>query len=124
MLKPIAILALAALGLCACSGAGELDGNLDIGGMEPANWTVEINRDEAKSIISILGEPSFEGALPVKSNGEGGTVLLTSKTDQGDFVMILTHKECFDGLAEAARPWAVSVTWKGETLTGCAVPKA
>lgn len=123
MLKPVAILAFAALGLCACSAEGDLVGNLDVGGMEPAYWTVQVDHATGKAIISVLGEPSVEGALPVKSAGEGGAVLLTSKTDQGDFVMSLTHKECFDGLAEAARPWAVSATWKGEILTGCAVPK-
>jgi len=32
MFKPAVILALAALGLCACSAEGDLDGNLDIGG--------------------------------------------------------------------------------------------
>lgn len=124
MLKPIAISILAALGLCACSAEGDLAGNLEVGGMDPAYWTVQVDQETGKAVISILGEPSIEGALPVKSPGEDGAVLLTSKTDQGDFVMSLTHKECFDGLAEAARPWAVTATWKGEVLNGCAVPKA
>lgn len=123
MFKPAPVLALAAFGLCACSAEGDLAGNLEVGGMDPAYWTVQVNREESKAVISILGEPSFEGALPVKSNGEGGAILLTSKTEQGEFVMSLTHKECFDGLAESARPWAVSVKWKGEMLNGCAVPK-
>lgn len=123
MIKPVAMLALAVLGLSACSAEGDLAGNLDVGGTDPAYWTVEINREQGKSLISILGEPSFEGALPVKSSGEGGAVVLTSKTDQGDFAMSMTHKDCFDGLAEAARPWTVTVKWKGETLNGCAIPK-
>ena len=124
MLKPVAIIALVALSVCACSAEGDLNGNLDVGGTDPAYWTVQVNHAEGKAVISILGEPSLEGALPVKSAGEGGAVLLTSRTAQGDFVMSLTHKECFDGLAEAARPWAVSATWKGETLKGCAVPRS
>jgi len=124
MFKPAVILALAALGLCACSAEGDLDGNLDIGGTDPAYWTVQIDHQQGKAIISILGEASLTGALPVKSKGEGGSVLLTSKTDQGDFVMSITHKECFDGLAESARPWTVTATWKGEVLNGCAIPKA
>lgn len=123
MFKPVAILALAALGLSGCSAEGDLAGNVEVGGTDPAYWTAQINREEGKVVISILGEPSFEGALPVKSSGAGGAVLLTSKTGQGDFVMNLTHKECFDGLAESARPWAVTVTWKGEILNGCAMPK-
>ncbi len=127
MLKPVSVLSIAALALVglalsACSAEGELDGNLDIGGTEPAYWTVEVNREEGKALISILGEASFEGALPTRSKGEGDTVLLTSTTPQGDFVMSLTHKECFDGLAEVGRPWSVTVTWNGEILTGCARP--
>ncbi len=124
MLKPVAIFAVAVFALCACSAEGDLAGNLEVGGMDPAYWTVQVDHETGKAVISVLGEPSIEGALPVKSAGEGGAVLLTSKTDQGDFVMSLTHKECFDGLAEAARPWAVSAMWKGEVLNGCAVPKA
>lgn len=124
MLKPAALFVLAALGLSACSAEGDLAGNLEVGGTDPAYWTAQINHDEGKVVISILGEPSFDGALPVKSSGEGGAILLTSKTDQGDFVMKMTHKDCFDGLAETARPWTVTVTWKGEILNGCAVPKA
>ncbi len=123
MLKPVAMFAFAAFGLCACSAEGDLDGNLDVGGTEPAYWTVQIDQQVGKVVISILGEPSLEGALPVKSKGEGGAVLLTSRTSDGDFVMNLTHKECFDGLAESVRPWAVTVNWKGEILNGCAVPK-
>lgn len=124
MIKPVALVALAVLGLSACSAEGDLDGNLDVGGMDPASWTVEVNHQQGKSLISILGEPSFEGALPVKSKGEGGAIVLTSKTDQGDFAMTMTHKDCFDGLAEAARPWTVTVAWKGEILNGCATPKS
>ena len=123
MLKPVAIFALAAFGLCACSAEGDLAGDLEVGGTEPAYWTVAINHQEAKAVISVLGDPSIDGALPVKSSGEGGAILLTSKTDQGDFVMSFTHKECFDGLADTARPWTVTAPWKGEILKGCALPK-
>lgn len=122
MLKTLSILAIAAMSLAACSAEGELDGDLEIGGTDPAPWTVEVHRAENKATISIVGEASFEGALPVKSKGEKDALLLTSKTPQGDFVMTFTHKECFDGLAENARPWTVTAIWKSETLLGCAQP--
>ena len=122
MLKPAAALAIAFLGLAACSAEGELNGDLEVGGTDPASWTVQVKKAENKSIIAIVGEAQFEGALPVKSSGEGGAILLTSKTAQGDFVMSFTHKECFDGLADVARPWTVTVNWKGEMLQGCARP--
>jgi uncharacterized membrane protein len=37
--------------------------------------------------------------------------------------MSVTQKECFDGLAETARPWSVTAMWKGEILNGCATPR-
>lgn len=122
MLKPASVLALAALALAACSAEGDLAGDLEIGGTEPAYWTVQVQHATGKSTISVLGEPSFEGELPVKTKGEGDAVILTSKSPNGDFAMSFTHKECFDGLADVARPWTVTVTWKGEVLTGCARP--
>ena len=127
MPKPLSVLASAAfacVALAACSNPqADLDGDLDVGGTEPAYWTVPVQREAGKSLISILGEPSFEGAAPVKSQGGEGVFLLTSKTQQGDFVMTFTQKECFDGLAETARAWTVTATWKGEILNGCATPR-
>lgn len=124
MLKLIPALAIAVTALAACSNAdADLDGDLDVGGTEPAYWTVQVERETGKSRISILGEASFEGEAPVRSPGEDGAILLTSKTPQGDFVMTFTQKECFDGLAEPARPWTVTAVWKGEVLNGCAMPR-
>lgn len=121
MFKPFAISIVAALALAACSNpAAELDGDIDVGGTDPAYWTLKVTRATGKAVITILGEPSFEGALPVKSDGPNGVTVLTSATPKGDFVMNFTHKECFDGLAESARPWTVTVNWNGEMLNGCA----
>ena len=123
MLKAMSLIAVAAVGLAACSGPeSQLDGDLNIGGTEPAFWGVEVRRAEGKSKISIVGEPAFEGQLPVKTRGAEGSFMMTSATSQGDFAMMFTPKECFDGLAESARPWTVSVEWKGEILQGCAEP--
>lgn len=123
MLKPVSVLAFAVIGLAACSNAAaDLDGNLEIGGTEPAYWTVQVDREAGKSLISILGAASLEGDVPVISQGKGGAFSLTSKTPQGDFAMTFTQKECFDGLAETARPWTVTASWKGEILNGCATP--
>ena len=122
MLKPVSVLAFSVLALAACSAEGDLAGDLEIGGTEPAYWTVQVEHEAGKATISILGEPSFEGELPVKTKGEGSAFVLTSKTPNGDFAMTFTQKECFDGLAETARPWTVTVKWNGEILNGCARP--
>ena len=124
MLKSVSALAFAVLALAACSNAeSDLDGDLEVGGTDPAYWTVQVQRETNKALISMLGETSFEGEAPVKTRGEAGAFLLTSKTPQGDFPMTFTQKECFDGLAETPRPWTVTVTWKGEILNGCAYPR-
>lgn len=124
MFKPASALAFAALALAACSNPEtDLDGNLEIGGAEPVYWTVQVERETGKSIISIIGDPQFEGEAPVRARGEDGAYLLTSKTPKGDFVMNFTQKECFDGLADTPRPWTVNVTWNGEILSGCAFPR-
>jgi len=120
MLKPLSLIALAALGLAGCTAADtELDGDLEGGAADPY-WTFEVVRAENRTTISIVGEPAVQGELPVKTKGEADEVILTSMTPQGDFVMHFTHKECYDGLAETPRPWTVTVDWKGETLQGCA----
>lgn len=122
MLKPIlASIALVGL-LAACSpGDAELDGDLEINGMEPAFWGVKVVRAENKTTIAVLGERDIAGELPVKSKGDKATIL-TSKTPDGDFVMTLTQGACKDGLGEREYHWSVSAAWKGETLKGCAAP--
>lgn len=121
MFKPLAVFAIAAVALAACSGPEvELDRDLEVGGTDPAYWTVEVRKATGKAVISILGEASFEGSLPVRSQGEDGAFLLTSSTPKGEFVMNFKAAECFDGLAESPRPWTVTVNWNGEMLNGCA----
>lgn len=123
MLKKIACLSIALAGLvAACSpGDAELDGDLEIQGMDPAFWGVKVIHAEKKATINVLGERDVVGELPVKTKSEK-TTILTSKTPEGDFVMTLTQGPCEDGLGERQYNWSVSATWKGETLKGCAAP--
>lgn len=122
MLKTIcASLALVGL-LAACSpGDAELDGDLEINGMDPAFWGAKVVRAENKTTIAVLGERDIVGELPVKSKAEKATIL-TSKTPNGDFVMTLTQGDCEDGLGEREYHWSVVASWNGETLKGCAAP--
>jgi len=122
MFKKIACASIALAVLAACSpGEAELDGDLEVNGMEPAFWGVKVIRAENKTTIAVLGERDIVGELPVKSKADKATVL-TSKTPEGDFVMTVTPGECQDGLGEREYHWSVSATWKGETLQGCAAP--
>lgn len=107
--------------LAACSPAdAELDGDLEINGMEPAFWGVKIVRAQKITTIAVLGERDIAGELPVKSKGEKDATILTSKTPEGDFVMTLRQGPCEDGLGERAYNWSVVANWKGEKLSGCA----
>jgi len=112
----------AAMSLAACTPAdAALDGDLEIAGMEPAFWGVIVDRAADTSAINIDFKPEFNGTAPIKSKAEDGSVVLTSKTPEGDFVMKLKQEECLAGLDNEAKfDWAVSVDWKGETWTGCA----
>lgn len=118
-------LAAIAVLLSACGpGAAELDGDLEVNGMDPVFWGVQVNREDNETSISVLGARDIVGDLPVKSSGEKGATLLTAKTPEGDFVMTLRPEACEDGLGEREYHWSVSADWKGETLKGCAAPKA
>ncbi len=122
MLKSIlASIALVGM-LAACSpGDAELDGDLEINGMEPAFWGVKVVRAENKITLAVLGERDVVGELPVKSKAEKATIL-TSKTPNGDLVMTLTQADCEDGLGEREYHWSVVASWNGEKLVGCAAP--
>ena len=111
--------------LAACTPAdAELDGDLEVNGMDPAFWGVKVARAQNSTTIAVLGERDIAGELPVKSKGPGNAVLMTSRTPEGDFVMTLHQEACKDGLGERAYNWSVTVDWKGEMLTGCAAPAA
>ena len=117
-----ASVALAAL-LAACSPAdAELDGDLEVNGMDPAFWGVKVSRATKSTSIAVLGERDIAGELPVKSKGAQSDVVLTSKTPDGDFIMTLRQEDCQDGLGEREYHWSVTASWKGETLKGCASP--
>jgi uncharacterized membrane protein len=123
MLKPACAAAVLAALLAACTPAdAELDGDLEINGMEPAFWGVKVTRAQNKTTIAVLGSRDIAGEPPVKSKGEKDTTVLTSKTPEGDFVMTLRQGECEDGLGQREYHWSVVATWKGETLKGCAAP--
>jgi uncharacterized membrane protein len=115
--------AVLALALAACTPAdAELDGDLEVNGMEPAFWGVKVTRADNTTSIAVLGERDIAGGLPVKSSGENNSTVLTSTTPEGDFVMTLKKEDCKDGLGEREYHWSVLASWKGETLKGCAAP--
>lgn len=115
--------AVLALALAACTPAdAELDGDIEINGMEPAFWGAKVSRTDKTTVIAVTGDRDISGALPVKTKGEKDATVLTSTTPDGDFVMTLKKEDCKDGLGEREYHWSVLASWKGETLKGCAAP--
>lgn len=123
MLKFACGFAALALTLAACGpSTSELDGNLEINGMDPAYWGVKVDRAAKTTTIGIIGARDLKGDLPVRSSGEKGAVILTSKTPDGDLVVTLQPEACKDGLGEREYHWSAVASWQGETLKGCAAP--
>lgn len=112
-----------ALMLSACGpGSSELDGNLEIIGMDPVFWGAKVDHAAKTTTITVTGARDIKGDLPVKSSGEKGATVLTVKTPDGDFVVTLSSGKCQDGLGEREYHWAAAVTWQNEVLKGCAAP--
>jgi uncharacterized membrane protein len=123
MLKFVSGLAALALLVAGCGVSDvELDGDLEINGMDPVFWGVKVDRTAQTTTIAVTGERDIQGELPAKSKDAKDATLLTTKTPAGDFVMRLQRETCKDGLGERAYEWSVSVSWQGETLKGCAHP--
>jgi uncharacterized membrane protein len=125
MLRLASGLAALAVLLSACGASdSELDGDLEVNGMDPVFWGVQVKRADNMTTITVTGSRDVTGDLPVKSKGEKDAVLLTAKTSAGDFVMTVSRGDCRDGLGEREYHWSVLVDWQGETLKGCAAPAA
>lgn len=111
------------LALTACGPVGsELDGNLEINGMDPVFWGAKVDRKAGTTTITVTGARDLTGGLPSRSPGDKGAVILTTKTPDGDFAVTLRAEPCKDGLSEGEYSWSAAVKWQGETLKGCARP--
>lgn len=123
MLKIACGFAALCLTLAACGpSSSELEGNLEVNGMDPVFWGAKVDRAAKTTTIAVIGARDLKGELPIKSSGEKGAVILTSKTPEGDFVITLHSEPCKDGLGEREYHWSAVVSWQGETLKGCAAP--
>jgi uncharacterized membrane protein len=83
---------------------------------------VKVDHAAKTTTIAVTGSRDLKGELPVKSSGEKGVTVLTSKTPDGDFVIAIHQDACKDGLGEREYHWSATVNWQGETLKGCAAP--
>ncbi len=123
MLKSALGFVVLALSLAACGpSTSELDGDLEVNGMDPVFWGAKVDRAAKTTTIAVIGARDLKGDLPTKASGEKGAVILTSKTPEGDFVITLHSEACKDGLGEREYHWSAIVSWQGETLKGCAAP--
>jgi uncharacterized membrane protein len=114
--------AAAILLLAGCGNPPPLSSDLTLVGMEPF-WAIEIPKGAEKITVSRIGDPDTDAGYPVETKGEGGAIILTSASPQGDIVMTLHSKKCKDGMSEREYPWEAQVLYKGQTLNGCAGPK-
>lgn len=113
---------LMAVSLAACSGGSPLASDFNLVGTEPF-WAVQIGAENKTATFSRPGEPDLGIGFPVESKGEGGAIVLTSTSPEGDIVMTLTKKDCQDGMSDRKYPFEASVVYKGRTLTGCGASK-
>jgi len=109
----------AAISLASCSPGSPLESDLNLLGTEPF-WAVQISKEEQTTTISRPGEPDTSVGYPVESKGEGGAVVLTAQSPEGDIVMTLNKRDCSDGMSDRTYPWEAEVVIEGVTLRGCA----
>jgi uncharacterized membrane protein len=114
--------AAAILLLASCGPAPPLSSDLTLNGSDPF-WAVAIPKGGETIKVSLIGDPDLDASYPVESKGEGGVIILTSQSPQGDIVMTLTPGKCSDGLSDREWPWTAEVLYKGRMLKGCGGPK-
>jgi uncharacterized membrane protein len=118
----IGLAAAIAFSFSACSGGGSpLDSDLTLLGTEPF-WAMQISKEAKTATFSRPSSSDMNAAYPVESKGEGGTIVLTSQSPEGDIVMTLSKKKCLDGMSDREYPWEATVLFNGQTLKGCAGP--
>jgi len=118
----LGFVAAAAICFSACSGGGSpLDNDLTLLGTEPF-WAMQISKEAKTATFSRPSSSDMNAGYPVQTKGEGGAIVLTSQSPEGDIVMTLSKKKCLDGMSDREYPWEATVLFNGQTLKGCAGP--
>jgi uncharacterized membrane protein len=86
-------------------------------GTEPF-WGVEIRPDEL--VYSGVDRPETRMANP-GPRMEGGAVVIPANAAGEAFTVTLRDADCSDGMSDRVYPLEAEVTYRGETLKGCAI---
>jgi uncharacterized membrane protein len=90
-------------------------------GTEPF-WSVEIRQDQL--VYSGVDRPETKMTNP-GAEVHGDAAIIAAKDAAGaDFAVALRAAQCSDGMSDRVYPLAAEITYKGETLKGCANSQA
>ncbi len=114
-------LAALALTLAACGpGASELEGNLEITGMDPAYWGVKVDRAAQDDHHRHHRRARSQGRAAGEIRRREGRRRPDVEDARRRFRRHASLEACKDGLGEREYHWSALASWQGETLKGCA----
>ncbi|MDZ4762630.1 MAG: hypothetical protein SGJ21_16330 [Alphaproteobacteria bacterium] len=113
-------------GLAACTPGSreavtldqELAGDLTLLGTEPF-WALEISDTTRSTIFTRPDFAPVTGGPPERVAEDDGARFVAGSPD-GDLEIVLTKRECAEGMSDRTNPYEARLEFGGETFRGCA----